>query len=124
MKNAGYRTMHIGKYHHRNFDFQVPPGWDDFIVNAGARYYSTTRFTNRNDPNGVRYNTGPDNYIVDLDAADATFFVNRHTQTNPDQPFFLYLAPLVPHYPAGGVDVTEMVKYEYRNNPAPRMTLG
>ena len=83
MKNAGYRTMHIGKYHHRNFDFQVAPGWDDFIVNAGARYYSTTRFTNRNDPNGVRYNTGPDNYIVDLDAADATFFVNHRAPNCP-----------------------------------------
>ena len=30
MKQAGYRTMHVGKFHHNGFDFEVPAGWDDF----------------------------------------------------------------------------------------------
>ena len=39
MRNAGYRTMHVGKFHHHNFDNRVPPGWDEFRLTGGARYW-------------------------------------------------------------------------------------
>ena len=53
MKNAGYRTMHVGKYHHHDFDNVVPDGWDDFRVTLGSRYFETFRFTNQFEPDGL-----------------------------------------------------------------------
>ena len=43
MKDAGYRTIHVGKYHHAGFDWRVPPGWDDFAMTAGGKYYKFTK---------------------------------------------------------------------------------
>ncbi len=113
MKNAGYRTMHVGKYHHHGFDSVVPPGWDDFILTAGALYYNTAIFSNVGASQGTWYSTGPDDYITDVITEDSSELITNHNLENPDQPFFLYLAPLTPHHP-GGQDVTMMVGPNYQ----------
>ena len=52
MKQAGYRTIMIGKYHHNGFDYRRPPGWDDFYMSNGGSYTQTYRFTTQSDPAG------------------------------------------------------------------------
>lgn len=101
MKGAGYRTMHLGKYHHHNFDFQVPPGWDEFHVTLGMRYFGTYRFTNRDVPAGAMMRTGLDEYITDFDAAEADRLIRSQMGAPASQPFLLYMAPIAPHYPEG-----------------------
>lgn len=114
MKNAGYRTMHVGKYHHHEFDSIVPPGWDDFVFTAGANYYNTAIFSNIGNPQGIWYSTGENDYITDVITADSTQLITNHHVESPDQPFFLYLAPLTPHHPFGR-DVTTMVGPQYQD---------
>ncbi len=121
MKDAGYRTMHVGKFHHSGFDKIVPPGWDDFILDAGCVYHSTSRFSTLEHPEGRWKKTGPEDYIIDVDAADSAELIKRHTATRPDQPFFLYLAPIAPHYPAEG-DETGMVSQRHESIPVPPFT--
>jgi len=44
MKNAGYRTMHVGKFHHDGFENTLPPGWDDISVSRGLTLRWTAIF--------------------------------------------------------------------------------
>ena len=112
MKNVGYRTMHVGKYHHHNFNFEVPPGWDDFRASLGAPYYGGSRFTNKNAPSGIRYTTEPDQYQTTIDGDEAVELIQQHG--SGDQPFFLYVAPIAPHAANSGVP-EDMVEHQYTN---------
>ena len=112
MRNAGYRTMHVGKYHHHNFDSRVPPGWDEFRLTGGARYYNGYRFTNENNPEGEWYQTGEDVYVTTVDGDDAVELI--HSQQNSNQPFFLYVAPIAPHAAQSFVP-EDMVENKYQN---------
>ncbi len=116
MKNAGYRTMMIGKYHHNGFDFRRPAGWDDFFMSNGGRYQQTYRFTTRDDPAGKKLAPESDIYRTDQEAADAVNLIRRQREKDfASQPFFLYIAPLAPHRPVGR-DFTLMVdKAKYEN---------
>ena len=95
MKNAGYRTMHVGKFHHNGFDNRVPPGWDDFRMMGGAKYFGAYRFSNEDVAAGVGRVTGDDEYVTDINGDDAVELLQQHRDR--DQPFFLYVAPLAPH---------------------------
>jgi arylsulfatase A-like enzyme len=97
MKQAGYRTMMVGKYHHNGFDFKVPPGWDDFYMSNGGRYQGTYRFINQNNPAGEHTRNDLAAYRTDQETDDAVRLIEQHSK----QPFFLYLAPLAPHRPVG-----------------------
>lgn len=114
MQKAGYRTMHVGKFHHPGFNQKVPPGWDDFVMSGGGKYYNTFRFTNLDQPEGVRSTTREDDYITDLEGRDVGRLLNEHSARLKDAadgkqvPFFLYLAPKAPHRP-NSTDVTHMV---------------
>ena len=52
LQQAGYRTMHVGKYLHNEFgptpgtpwSSVRPPGWDEFYASMGANYFSTYRY--------------------------------------------------------------------------------
>ena len=113
LKNAGYRTMHVGKFHHNGFDGQVPPGWDDFRASMGAKYYGGYRFTTRDNPGGQWIQSGGNEYLTNINARDAVELVNAHAHSN--QPFFLYVAPLAPHVAESGnpADMVDLDRYLY-----------
>ncbi len=112
MKRAGYHTIHLGKFHHHGFDSQVPPGWNDFYVNLGARYYGTCRFTNRDKPEGRAYNNPPDEYIACSEASDVDYLIQNaaHRRQTLGTPFLFYYAPFAPHRPVGK-DISAMVDH-------------
>ncbi len=112
MQQAGYRTMHAGKYHHNDFDSRVPPGWDDFRLTAGAKYYDASRFSNDQNPEGRWMATGSDRYVTHVQSDDAVELINQ--QAGRDQPFFLYVAPLAPHS-ANTFDPADRVEPQYEN---------
>ena len=114
MQQAGYRTMHVGKFHHDGFDDQVPAGWDDFSVSLGAKYFGGSRFTNINRFPAQRYRLGEQEYITVEDRSQAELALDLHDQQRPDQPFFLYLAPIAPHFPSSP-DLSTMAEVKYRN---------
>ena len=114
MKQAGYRTIHVGKYHHSGFDHQVPAGWDDFSASLGAKYFGTSKFSNISKPKPAPFKIDDDQYITVADRDEALLALDRQFDQRSDQPFLLYLAPLAPHTPIGS-DVTKMVHPKYAN---------
>lgn len=114
MKRAGYRTIHVGKYHHSGFDHQVPVGWDDFSATLGAKYFGTSKFSNISKPKPRPFRIDSDQYITDIDRNEALLALDRQFEHRTDQPFLLYLAPFAPHTPLGK-DVTKMVQPKYAN---------
>ena len=97
MKEAGYRTMMIGKYLHGDTVDMVPAGWDDFYSSRGANYYGTARFTNETDEKGLSYVEELDTYRTVTERDEALKLIDQHVARKSDQPFFMYLAPLAPH---------------------------
>jgi arylsulfatase A-like enzyme len=108
LKRGGYRTMHIGKFHHNGFDYRKPVGWDDFYVSLGGRYLGTSVFTTREDPQGKRSRNGANVYRTEQEAQDFVNLMDQHADRKNDQPFFMYIAPLAPHR-AVGHELSDMV---------------
>ena len=102
MKNAGYRTMMIGKFLHHDFLPIIPPGWDDFHSYLGSRYWNTWRFTNENNPKGNFEQLLPDVYRTNEETRDVVRTLERHAAQDGNQPFFLNINPLGPHDEAPG----------------------
>lgn len=107
MQYAGYRTMLVGKYLHSGFQPEVgqewvdmrPPGWDDSYISLGGDYFGTTQLVNGMvrrisllDPADY-----PSSYRTDVEATDILRLVREQSEDRPEQPFFLYYAPLTPH---------------------------
>lgn len=118
MKSAGYRTLHIGKWHLGEAEGMRPEdqGFDDTL----GFYAGAAMFMPRNDPNVV-------NSVQDFDAIDQFLWANLpysvrfngskpfHPKgyltdyfgdqavsaiaANKDRPFFMYLAFNAPHTP-------------------------
>ncbi len=114
MKHSGYRTMHVGKFHHNGFDDLVPAGWDDFCASLGAKYYGGTRFSNIGRSPAQRYRIGDQEYVTTEDLNETMRALDNHDQQRPQQPFFLYLAPIAPHFP-NGPDLSTMAEAKYRD---------
>ena len=114
MKRAGYRTMHVGKFHHDGFEGTVPPGWDDISISRGLKFFNTAKFTNIGVPSPRGYQTGEDTYVAHVDRDDAIAALDSHFRSRPSQPFLLSLAPFAPHTP-DDPDVTRMVEPRYMN---------
>lgn len=100
LKDAGYRTMHVGKYHHHGFNGVKPDGWDDFRATFGARYFQSWQFTTRENPSGEWLRAGENEYTTDINSRDSTELIDQRAAE--DKPFFLYVAPLAPHAPSSG----------------------
>ena len=113
MKNAGYRTMHVGKYHHDGFNFKKPVGWDDFSVTLGAKYFGASRYSNINRSRAQFYELPENQYITHEESRECNNAINNNNALRPNTPFFLYLAPIAPHSPQGG-DFSTMAESKYR----------
>ncbi len=118
LKQAGYHTLHIGKWHlgeadglrpeNRGFDesLAVMAGAAKFddpaspnVVNAKLPWDPIDRFIWANLPFSVRWNGGkhfqPDRYMTDYFTDQAV----KAIDANKNRPFFLYLAHTAPHTP-------------------------
>jgi arylsulfatase A-like enzyme len=108
MKDAGYRTMMVGKFLHNDQEEFVPPGWDDFHSYLGGRYYGTFRFTNDRVVGGAFDQIPAGVYRTVAETEDAVRLLQEHAARNNQQPFFLNLNPYGPHM--GTANFPEMVE--------------
>ena len=118
MKSAGYRTLHIGKWHLGEAEGMRPEdqGFDDTlnilagggmymeandpnVVNSKQDFDPIDRFLWANLPYSVRFDGSkpfhPNKYITDYFGDEAV----RAIDANKDRPFFMYLAFNAPHTP-------------------------
>jgi arylsulfatase A-like enzyme len=97
LRDAGYRTVLLGKYlNGYPMTTYVPPGWDEWYgVAGGVNFFNYTL-----NENGklVRYGSEPEAYLTDVLTEKAADFVLRTAPTG--QPFLMYIAPHAPHEPA------------------------
>jgi N-acetylglucosamine-6-sulfatase len=97
LRDAGYRTVLMGKYlNGYPMTTYVPPGWDEwYAVAGGVNFFNYTL-----NENGklVRYGSEPEAYLTDVLTEKAVDFIRRTVPTG--QPFFMYIAPYAPHQPA------------------------
>lgn len=110
LRDAGYRTGLVGKYLNgyprlpRRLTDQVlpetyvPPGWDEWYAQMDRGALGGQAFRLNENGRIVGYPEQPENYTTDVLGRHAIRFVERAAAE--DAPFFLYIATLVPHYPA------------------------
>jgi N-acetylglucosamine-6-sulfatase len=118
LKAAGYKTVMLGKYLNQYPGKQkrshMPPGWDEWYAVSGLkeRYFNASL-----NENGrlVSYGHEAKDYLTDLLAAKTVDFISRNGPGKP--PFFIYLAPTAPHFPATPAPRHEK---EFSNAAAPR----
>ena len=94
LKQAGYATGLVGKWHNGSIGAEYHPtrrGFDEFFgFRGGWQYY----FEPRLERDGQRFRpTG--RYLTDMLTDEAIDFVTRHKK----EPFFLHLAYNCPHFP-------------------------
>ncbi|SHM76465.1 uncharacterized sulfatase [Cyclobacterium lianum] len=132
LKEAGYATALIGKYGLQGLEGDSPASWEAYPTKRGFDYffgYVRHRDGHNHYPAHDVANRGPmelwdgnqeisadlaGSYTTDLFTARAKKYIQDHKKSNPDQPFFMYLAYDTPHagleipsmpYPsAGGTD--------------------
>jgi N-acetylglucosamine-6-sulfatase len=101
MHDSGYRTGLLGKYLNGYPETVaptfVPPGWDEWdSPTSGGNPYSEYNYRLNENGKLVRYGSTPQDYLVDVLSRKSSEFI----QQKNDKPFFLYVAPYVPHQPA------------------------
>ena len=121
MKAAGYNTAHIGKWH-LGYDEQTMPlaqGFDYSFGHMGGCIDNYSHFFYWNGPN--RHDLWENGEEVD---DDGHFFPDLMVQkagefirANSDNPFFMYYAINVPHYP---YQPTEKWREHYKDMDMPR----
>ncbi len=101
LHGAGYRTALFGKYlngyPHTVAPTYIPPGWDDWASPSAGNAYAEYNYQLNENGTLHRYGARPSDYLVDVLAKKSTAFIDRHAGSKP---FFLYVAPYVPHQPA------------------------
>lgn len=121
LQSAGYRTALMGKYLNGYPDTAaanyIPPGWSEWYSPISGNAYSEFNYTLNENGTSVAYGTTPQDYLVDVLSRKATNFITR-TAALDTTPFFLYIAPYVPHQPA-----TPAPRYSalFPNVQAPRL---
>ena len=101
LHDDGYRTGLLGKYLNGYpatvAPTFVPPGWDEWdSPTSGGNPYSEYNYRLNENGKLVRYGSSPQDYLVDVLSRKSGEFI----QQKRDKPFFLYVAPYVPHLPA------------------------
>lgn len=105
LRNSGYRTAMLGKYLNgyptaSSGDDYIPPGWSHWFSPSGGGAYSQYNYTINNDGRQEFYGNGPEDHMIDVMARDFGSFVDESVTRHPGEPFFVYLAPYLPHGPA------------------------
>ena len=121
MKDSGYSTAHIGKWHLGYVEEKMPlaQGFDFSFGHMGGCIDNYSHFyywggANRHDLwKGGKEIYRPGNFFLDMMEEEAYAFIRE----NRDRPFFLYFAVNMPHYPLQGKP--EWLEY-YRDLPSPR----
>jgi arylsulfatase A len=121
LKSAGYVTGHVGKWH-LGYTPETMPNGQGFDYSFGHMggcidnysHYFYWQGPNRHDlwrNEEEVWESG--RFFGDLMVEECTNFIRKHS----DQPFFLYWAINMPHYPLQG---TARWREHYKNLPAPR----
>ena len=121
MKQAGYVTGHVGKWHLGYTPETMPnaQGFDYSFGHMGGCIDNYSHFFYWNGPNRHDlWRNGTEiweegHFFPDLMVGET----QRFLQTNKEKPFFLYWAINVPHYPLQGSDTW---RKKYSHLPAPR----
>ena len=104
MQQAGYRTIHVGKYLNKYSDVdnpeQAPPGWDDWRTELNPHgYYDYTLGINGEV---VEFGSDDGDYLGRVLAEEAVGAIQ--TYAPEDRPFFLTLDEFAPHNGRGRGD--------------------
>ncbi len=97
LQEAGYYTAHVGKYLN-NYGADspaVPPGWSRWFGLIDPSTYRMYGYTVSDGGRPVGYLDSPRDYQTDVLAAKAEEILR--SRAGSDQPFFLTVAPTVPH---------------------------
>jgi N-acetylglucosamine-6-sulfatase len=126
LQAAGYYTSHIGKYlNGYGLDTPptlVPPGWTDWQGLVDNTTYRMYNYTINDNGSLVTYGEAEADYQTDVLADRAVETIN---QAAPNQPFFLSIAPVPPHYelfPTGFSAPRPAPRHEgaFNDRPLPR----
>ncbi|HKH42775.1 MAG TPA: sulfatase [Solirubrobacterales bacterium] len=114
LQRSGYYTAHIGKflngYGTTSPDIEVPPGWSEWYGSLDGPdgftggTYTAYGYTLNENGRVVHHGTTPDavdpaTYQTDVYSQKAADFISRRASSK--QPFYLSVAPLLPHSEAG-----------------------
>jgi arylsulfatase len=104
LKQAGYRTYHVGKWHVGNLTRDKLPVANHPLDRGFNRAYGTGGGGNYFAPAPLyldRQNLKPgdDYYITDAFTDYAVQFLTEHGKEHKNQPFFLHLCYTAPHFP-------------------------
>ena len=121
LRSSGYKTALIGKYMNgyplTSARHYVPPGWTEWYAPNGGTPYAQFNYSLNENGTTVSYGSDDADYFTDVISRKTVGFINRTVNANPSQPFFIYVAPTIPHGPA-----TPPTRYSsyYPNAQAPR----
>jgi arylsulfatase A-like enzyme len=95
LQDAGYRTALMGKYLNDDEEASVPLGWNHWFATFGQKYFDY----NVNDDGTIRhFGTKVSDYRTDVLKRETVAFIGDSTADGV--PFFAYVAPNAPHFPA------------------------
>jgi arylsulfatase A-like enzyme len=104
LQAAGYRTGMLGKYLNNYPSVEsgptyIPPGWDTWWVGQGGNYYGQYWYTVNDNGTTRSYGGAPQDHFQNVLLGRAQQFIRDAAADPPGRPFFLYVAPVLPHKP-------------------------
>jgi N-acetylglucosamine-6-sulfatase len=98
LQQAGYRTMHVGRYLNRyEYADGIPPGWNDWHGSPHSAAFNFSRWQVNENGSLVQYPTAerPGEYLTDFQGRRARELIEQAAPS--EQPFYLQLWFVAPH---------------------------